>query len=423
MDKLPSNLLGEDLRGVDLSGADLRERDLREADLSGADLRWADFSESDIRSANLTEANISGTIFKKVDLRDAKIPLEVDIHLGADFTGADLRGIEFPDNLKYAQFQKVFLITHPIDRDPLRDTQVSGDIMSESELQSLDYFGPSTDDLGRQVCMTEWPNVRVDQAVVSSGQTADFSGKSAYSANFSGAHVWGADFSNAFLEDVDFSDSTLWLSDFSNANLTGADLTGADLRGADLTGADLRDADLSGADLRRAELTDVTISGATKCTDLYENNEFIPEEWSATARSYHSLKGIFIENGMIGKARTCHALQRQARGSEARAIGGWKSPTYLGSQLSRLLTGYGVTVRPLLVWMGLLFFISTAWYISVGIKDSILANILYSVITFTTAAPTFPSGRVTQLIVIFETFFGTLSTILLGYILGNRERF
>lgn len=59
----------------------------------------------------------------------------------------------------------------------------------------------------------------------------------------------------------------------------------------------------------------------------------------------------------------------------------------------------------------------------VDIEESILQNITYSVITFTTSPPTIPSGRVTQMVAMVETFFGTLLVVLLGYILGTREQF
>lgn len=82
-------------------------------------------------------------------------------------------------------------------------------------------------------------------------------------------------------------------------------------------------------------------------------------------------------------------------------------------------------VRPLLFWMILLFSISTAAYVGYGLKESLTANINYSVLAFAVAPPdpAIPSEYILRIIVMIETFFGTLSTVLLGYILGNREQF
>ncbi|MFA9415171.1 pentapeptide repeat-containing protein [Natrinema sp. HArc-T2] len=421
-----SDLSGTDLRRADFSGANLRGSDLSEADLQGTDfsranLQDANLSEADLRWGNLEEVTLSRTNFKKADLRDAKLPLEDDFSLDADFTGADLRGVDLPDDLNYISFSRAFLFQHPIDWDERMGVQDSDDVVSE--LESSEYFGPPTDDIGRYVCMERWPNVEVEKALGFFSWSADFSGKSAHLADFSGAHIWNADFSNSFLDSIDLSNSTLWLSDFSDADLQDADLTGADLRGADLTGADLRGADLTGADLRRTELTGIIIDGNTKCERLFETEELTSKEWNAVARAYHSIKEVFSENGMTGKARNYHTLERRSRGFEAKSTHGWRNSTYWGSQLSRLFTGYGVRIQPLLYWMLVLFSASTIWYVIVGVEDSFLQNVTYSVITFTTSPPNIPSGRITQIIAILETYLGTLFTVLLGYILGNREQF
>ncbi|MGM0387954.1 MAG: pentapeptide repeat-containing protein [Natrinema limicola] len=421
---------GADFSNADLQGVDLSGSDLRWANFSGANLEGANLSETDLRYANLTNISVLDTNFQKSDLRHAELGNDDEFPSGADFTGADLRGIEFPDDLNYVQFSNTFIFENPIDWDPERGIQNTDDIVSvdeisnmTSDLKSSEYFGPPTEDIGRYVCMEKWPNVKVEEATTLFGWTADFSGKAAILADFSGSHLWGADFSDSFLEEANFSNSTLWSSDFSNANLRDADLTEADLRGANLTEADLRDADLTGADLRRADLSRVTINGGTKCEKLFESEELIPEEWNSIARSYHALKELFAENGIVGNARTCHILERRARGLEAKSRDGLRSSTYLGTQLSKFFTGYGIRIQPLLFWMVLLFSVSTFWYIATGVEDNIVGNLSYSVITFTTSAPHIPSENITQGVIMVETFFGTLFVVLLGYILGNREQF
>jgi hypothetical protein len=71
-----------------------------------------------------------------------------------------------------------------------------------------------------------------------------------------------------------------------------------------------------------------------------------------------------------------------------------------------------------------LFVFSTVIYLNAGVRDTLVNNIFYSVLAFTVAPPPpIPTGVATQLTVMVETFFGTLSIVLLGYILGNREQF
>lgn len=58
-----------------------------------------------------------------------------------------------------------------------------------------------------------------------------------------------------------------------------------------------------------------------------------------------------------------------------------------------------------------------------GVEDTLIDNISYSVLAFTVAPPRVPSEAGAQLIMMIETFFGTLFIVLMGYILGNREQF
>lgn len=74
--------------------------------------------------------------------------------------------------------------------------------------------------------------------------------------------------------------------------------------------------------------------------------------------------------------------------------------------------------------MLVLFLASTAVYVNASVRGTLMENVSYSVLAFTVAPPPpMPSKPVTQLVMMIETFFGTLSIVLLGYILGNRERF
>jgi len=224
-----------------------------------------------------------------------------------------------------------------------------------------------------------------------------------------------------------------------------AELLNANFRTADFGEADFRGVNFTGTDLREANIADISLNGATTCERLnegyrdgsstgrlsvsarlrrlYEGSEFGSEEWDATARAYHQLKTAFSEHGLVGRARNMHVRERRARSLEAKAVNGWSDRRHLRSLFSRVFTGYGVQVRNLVIWMVMLFVFSTAVYVTAGVEDTLLENISYSVLAFTVAPPRIPSGVGVQLVMMVETFFGTLSIVLLGYILGNRERF
>lgn len=297
----------------------------------------------------------------------------------------------------------------------------------------------------------------------------DFREATLEDADLHGARFARGDFRNGILHDVDCRDADFFRADFENAELQRANLSSADfgktnlqdadlqvtdfsgtlLKNTDLSSADLRHADLSGADLQEATLEDISIDGSTACSRLYEGysddailtrlsfwervhqtvqgSKFSSLEWDSTARAYHNLKTAFHDHGLVGKARTMHVRERRARSLEARAAEGRLAPRYLKSLPSRIFTGYGVKVRNLVFWMVTLFSISTMTYIVSGVEDTWMLNVAYSVLAFTVAPPGIPNPveftTITRVVMMFETFFGTLSIVLLGYILGNREQF
>jgi hypothetical protein len=276
--------------------------------------------------------------------------------------------------------------------------------------------------------------------------------------NLLGADLQGADLSGADLQGADLSRMDLQNTDLSGMDLRDADLSGIDLQGADLSEANLRGADLSDANLRGADLSDanlqetifdnkVSVDGATTCRRLFEgdsekgiiarsvvptyfgrhlftSSDFGAGDWDATARAYHNLKTIFDAHGLIGKARSMHIRERRARSLEAKADNGWGDRRYLGSLPSRVFTGYGVGVLTLGTWMIALFLTSTALYVVGDVRLGIVNTLSFSVLAFTVAPPTpLPSNPWIQIVMMIETFFGTLSIVLMGYILGNREQF
>jgi WD40 repeat protein len=68
----PFVLRGANLRGARLAGAEVRHVDLGGADLNGADLTCAEILESGARGACFEDGNLTGTVFRQVDLREAR---------------------------------------------------------------------------------------------------------------------------------------------------------------------------------------------------------------------------------------------------------------------------------------------------------------------------------------------------------------
>lgn len=270
--------------------------------------------------------------------------------------------------------------------------------------------------------------------------------------------------------DVWFGGATFQADGEGGVTFYGAMLLNADFRSVKFGEANFGGVDFIGTDLREANLARISVNGATTCERLNEGNrddkstgrfliltplrrlfkesEFdspsvakdkLPQRrdtkarawdakaqaWDATARAYHQLKTTFSEHGLVGKARKMHVRERRARSLEVRAANGWFDSRHLRSLPSRVVTGYGVQYEYLAFWMGMLFLSSTAVYVTAGVRDTLATNIAYSVLAFTAAPPGIPSGMGVGvlLVMMVETFFGTLSIVLLGYILGNRERF
>ena len=262
---------------------------------------------------------------------------------------------------------------------------------------------------------------------------ADLSEAYLREANLSGADLEYADLSGADLPDADLSEAWLTMADLSGARLTEANLSNAWLTKVDLSKAHLTKADLSDVFFSDIILTGAKISRDTKIGDpsrrirqeLADSDVVSEEELQdGIARVDGELRTAYSANGLLSQSRAARVRERRARRKEAKAEGGWGgTAAWAGSLLSRVSTGYGVQFWPVVGWMTLLFVVSTVTYSHVEVRDSISEILMFSVLSFTVAPPTpLPSGTFVQGVVMIETFFGTLSTVLLGYILGNREQ-
>lgn len=241
-------------------------------------------------------------------------------------------------------------------------------------------------------------------------------------ADHSEEDLYREDFSGESFRYVNFSRAVLNKTDFTNSDLLGADFSNADLLGTDFTGANLFGTTFSGANIGRHTKIDPPLDELKQdyktSVDEFEEARM----WGAIARLNGELKTVHTENGLIGKARKFYIQERRARRREAKSDGGLMGyVSWLGSLLSRVLTGYGVQLRWVVSIMALIFTISSVVYFSsgMGVKDSLY----YSIVTFTTAPPFQPqNGLIIEITAMVETFLGTLYIVLLGYVLGQREQ-
>jgi uncharacterized protein YjbI with pentapeptide repeats len=345
--------------GADLSGADLSEAILNQANLTGANLKGADLSEAGLVYANLSEATLAD----------------------ANLTGADLYlTIVTDEQLESAQFDYQIPYDEEVSPADIRpDTDLSGADLSEADLPK---------------------------------------------ANLRYANLTGADLSRA-----DLPEAVLWKADLSGTDLYDADLSGVILTGADLTEAELRDANLSDATLAEVVLTGVTLSGRTeidpprdKIENWSQSSEHPPKQRieDQIARANTELHDTYTANGLLSKSRKARLRVRKARRKEIHAEEGYWSLNWLLSRLSSIFTGYGISLKPIAVWMLILYFISAGFYHRGGM--ALDRSLYYSAVTFTTAPPNPPPTYLTSVVAGIETFAGTAAIIFLGYVLGSRER-
>lgn len=290
----------------------------------------------------------------------------------------------------------------------------------------------------------------------------NLSGANLFRADLSGANLSGADLSRADLFRADLSNAGLPHADLSGANLSGANLLDTDLSYTDLSAADLTRANLSGADLRGANLfkiivdslqietaKDVLVDSRTKISSSIplrtgfrhrQSSSLISRSpgWDARARGYEQLRNVFKESGLDDHHRRLYSYQRRARAKQA--IRSMRLVQWGGNYLSRMLTGYGVYVTRVLFWTAVVILVPWYWYTLVNgwTSEPIEGGPLYySIVTFVTSPPhpipevegtvsvllaTLERQSLNQAIVLFQTYAGTVLIILLGYVLGNRDR-
>ena len=260
---------------------------------------------------------------------------------------------------------------------------------------------------------------------------ADLSGTNLSDANLEGATLDHADLTGADLSGANLTGANLFKADLSDAILRNADLSESYLRNADLSRTDLRNADLSNAHLAEVTLNNATVSRSTILGDPSERIAQVfgktdtvskTERYDTIARTNRELRAMYSTNGLISQARTSRIRERRARRREAKAEQGWRGTVAsVGSWLSRVFTGYGVRLTPVVGWM-LVLYLSSAFVYSHWGGMAWDRSLYYSVVTFTTAPPDTPPLGLPSVVAGIETFAGTAAIVFLGYILGSREQ-
>lgn len=358
-----------DLTGADLTRADLSGADLSGVDLVDVDLTYADLSNAVLMQADLTEASGCFADLTGVTADDARV-------IEAEFIGADLLSASLEDA-------------------ELRGSDLTGGTLRDAAVSSADLIDVS-------LFGAELQRARFDRARLSN-------------VNLSATKLGDSRFESADLDTVALDDA-----DCTGTYFRGATLSSATLSGINLEEADLRNATLADVELRDGKLSGMEVNRATKIEPLRQPDDRTdPDSWDEIARTYHDLKRVFGEASLIEQARKLRIRERRARRIEIKADQGWFSPEHVTSYLSGLFTGYGIRVWRVVGVIVVVPLVFAVVYQLLGVDQPLR----YSLSTFTTSPPVQPTNPLTRFVVNVETFAKTLLTVLLGYILGNREQF
>jgi hypothetical protein len=274
-------------------------------------------------------------------------------------------------------------------------------------------------------------------------------------ATLSNTDCKNADFTDADLESADFSNTDLRMTNLHKSKTLPTELSRTDLRGLNLSEQDLSGGNLSRADLRDVDMVGMSANQGTTVGRM-RTGLSTPEQYDQLAQAYHEFKNALSDEGLSQRARQARALEQQARTAEAWArvkeqfrervrllqtvkgacqcvLPPWPKPeirtqflTAVGGSLSRYLTGYGTRPFYVFLWTAAIILMTTGLFALGPTPQGGWQGgpLYYSVVTFVTAPPHPPRQvwTVTQATVLVETYLGTALIVLLGYVLGTRER-
>ena len=201
------------------------------ADFSGMDLRGIDFGCRDLSGAIFTGANLRGTNFMYTSAAGA-------IFRGADFSMAQCYGIDLQKadldyvRMEYANFEGAHLTDAHISFAHAKNVNLEHANMDRTKGQQSDFSE------------ARMKAVHGDGAELTDCQ---FDMATMYHAQFDGGKFSGSSFVDADLRSVRMFDADLWCCKFRHADLSFANISGADLRAADMTEAKLYGTSSAGA--------------------------------------------------------------------------------------------------------------------------------------------------------------------------------
>jgi len=206
------------------------------------------------------EKMIAGSEREKINLVE---------HLGTDFSGLDLSGIDF------REFER-WIILHGVDFSGcnLQGTSFFGSVLTECNFSDTNLANTSfrfcelnqADFSRAKLNKTVFAYSKMQNAVFADldastchFETVKFIEAKLMRTNFSGAKLqYHNDFPKADLTGANLSGANLYYSRFQGANLKNVSFRNANLHLADFTGANLEGTDFTGANLEAAIFADVT---------------------------------------------------------------------------------------------------------------------------------------------------------------------
>lgn len=263
---------------------------------SGADLRGVDFTSTEglnLDSANFIAADLRETLFSGISLQS--VPFNKAELQKADFSRANLAKADFSEaRLDEADLQRAILEKAVLEKAVLNGANLCGANLTEVKARGIKL---------KNAILT---NAILTKSDFSSSKT-DFEKAKAVRVDLKYANL-----NAAKLERIDLEFADLRSSNLKDAKLCGANLRGVDFRGGDLDGANLEGANLLSANLKNTVLRNVKIDETTQIEERWRQvieilnnksqnvnlNSRIFEEVnlsSATLSDYQLQEAVFIK--------------------------------------------------------------------------------------------------------------------------------
>ncbi len=232
-------------------------------------------------------ASLRGRRLEDVVLSDAYLPK-------ADFTGAELRGVQ----MSYAQLQGASLVLAQLQGAALDHAQLQDAWFDEAQLQ------------GASLLEAQLQSASLDHAQLQGASLvwARLQGASLNYAQLQGASLGAARLQGASLRGARLQSATLDAAQLQGASLDGAQLQGASLRWTQLQGASLDAAELQGAFLDKAQLQGASLRWTQLQSTTLDMAQlqaaWLDSAWlQGASLRYAQLQGAWLANVMVWRAK------------------------------------------------------------------------------------------------------------------------